>query len=334
MDASFPISLSTRCRVPLSQVIVAIPVRDEARRLPRLLAALSLAAERCPLPVTALILANNCIDESAALARAHLHPRLPVEVHVAELAEASAGAARRMALDLAARPGVLMLTTDGDAVPRPGWIAAALRAAEAGADLVCGRISADCRRALARPSCRRVAEAETAYGALLHELRHAVDRLAGRQGPSRPHYIESGASLAVRADVYQMIGGMPRMRSSEDRALVHHAECHGLVVRYDEAMRTAVSSRMDGRAEGGMAEALRQRIVDPDPLVDQAMLDPRTAARLLDEAMAGRAPLFPSRALPVGPRLRASALEAALPELRALVEARVRPHLLRLRAAA
>ncbi|MDH2329166.1 glycosyltransferase family 2 protein [Cereibacter sp. SYSU M97828] len=334
MDASFPTDVTSQFRPQLTQVVVAVPVRNEARLLPRLLSALSGATRRSALPVTALVFANNCIDESAAIGRAHDDPLLAVEVQEAELVHATAGAARRLAFDIAAREGALILTTDGDAIPHPDWIAAALRTADAGADIVCGRITADCRRVLATPSGQRTATVEGAYAALLHETRHAIDRIAGRQGPARPHYIESGASLAIRADAYRMIGGMPAVRSSEDRALVHRAESHGLTVRYENTMTAVVSARLHGRAEGGMAEALRQRMHDPDPLVDQAMLPPAIVAQLWARTVAGCAPPFPSRAEPVGPRMRTSALEDALPELRRFVEATVRPHLIHRRVAA
>lgn len=334
MDVSLSDDITFPQRPRLTQIVVAIPVRNEARRLGRLLGALANAAGRSALPVTVVVFANNCTDRSAAIAREHGHPLLTVEVQEAELADATAGAVRRIAFGMAAREGALILTTDGDAVPHADWIAAALHSANAGADVVCGRISADCRRVMACPTGRRAALVERAYGTLLHEVRHGIDRLSGRQGPARPHYMESGASMAIRADALQAIGGMPVARSSEDRALVHRAESCGLTVRYDERMNAAVSARLHGRAEGGMAEALRQRMQIPDPPADQAMLPPAVIARLWADAAAGLAPPFPSRAEPVGPRQRISDLEAALPDLQRLVEGTVRPQLRRHRVAA
>lgn len=327
MDATSSTLVSAHGRPLLTQIVVAVPVRNEARRLPRLLRALSAAAARVALPVTVVVLANNCTDHSAPIVRAFSHPSLRLELHEVDLADANAGTARRMAMDLAVRPGALILTTDGDAAPGPGWLAAALRAANKGAGLICGRIDADCRHVLATPSGRRAARAEAAYGRLQHEIRHAIDQMAGRQGPVRPHYVESGACMAIPADCYRLIGGLPPVRSSEDRALVHRAETHGVVIRYADDMRAAVSGRLHGRAEGGMAETLRQRMQDHDPLVDQAMLPVPVLADLWTRAVLGQAPRYPSRAVAVGPQLRASELEARLPVLRELVEQTVRPHL-------
>lgn len=328
MDVSLGTTVSAhRCPV-LTQIVIAIPVRNEAERLPQLLRALAAAALQSALPVTVVVLANNCTDHSANILRSFAHPLLRLEVHEITLSDPNAGLARRLAMDLAARTGALMLTTDGDAAPDPHWIAAAIHAATAGADLICGRIEADCRHVLATPSGRRVAEAETAYGKLQHEIRHAMDLLDGRQGSSRPHYIESGASMAIRADCYRLIGGLPKVRSSEDRALVHHAEAQGLIVRYAEDMLATVSGRLHGRAEGGMAETLLYRMQEEDPVADQSMLPVPVLADLWSQAVARRSLPYPSRAHPVGVRLRASDLEAGLPELGRLVEQTVRPKLL------
>ena len=315
-------------RPALTQIIVAVPVRNEAKRLPQLLRALAASAMRSPLGVTVVLLANNCTDHSTDIIRSFVHPSLRLELHEIEFADAHAGIARRKAMDLAARAGALILTTDGDAAPEPHWIAAALSAAHSGADVVCGRIDADCRHVLATSTGRRVTAAEAAYANLQHELRHAIDVLTARQGSQRPHYIESGASLAIRADCYQAIGGLPWVRSSEDRALVHRAEVHGLTVRYAEKMKATVSGRLHGRAEGGMAEALRHRMQDEDPLADQSMLPVHLLADLWDRALGGCILPFPSRARPVGLRLRASDLEAGLPALEGLVNETVRPQLL------
>ena len=63
---------------------------------------------------------------------------------------------------------------------------------------------------------------------------------------------------------------------------------------------------------------------DDDPLADQAMLAPEVLA-VWQRARTGMLTVYPDRSLPVGRRLRASDLEAALPRLRAFVETMVRP---------
>lgn len=309
----------------LTEIVVAIPIRDEEATIRPLLEALARAARQSPLPVTALVLANNCIDDSAAHARAFSDQFLALEVHEVSLTDASAGRARGLAMELAFRDGALLMTTDGDAVPDADWIAAALRATLAGADLVCGTIGCDCSHVLATQSGRRITVVEAAYADLQHELRHAIDMMAGRQSTLRPHYVESGASMAIRSDCLRMIGGLPDVASSEDRALVHRAEEMGLSVRYDSTMHAHVSARLYGRARGGMAETLRARMVDPDPLADQAMLPVDVLAHFWISAISGLTLPFPNRAVPYGRHLRASDLERDLPDLERLLSETVRP---------
>ena len=316
-------------RPALRHVTVAIPVRDEAKRLHRLLQALAGAAQACDLPVTALVLANNCMDASERIARSFRSPALQVSVHsvIFPVSTASAGRARRVAMDLAARTGGLLMTTDADAIPAQGWIRAALDAMGDGADLVCGSISADVPHVLATPSGARITRAEEAYSALLRRVRHRLDQVAGRQSAQSqtPHYMESGASMAIRADLYRAIGGLPALDFGEDRALVFRAEAHGLAVRYSCDMTARVSGRLQGRADGGMAACLRHRMQDADPLADQAMILPDALRAMWDEAMSGSIRAYPDRSVPAGPTLRASDLEARLADLAALVDGTVDP---------
>lgn len=329
MDLPLHLARSSRRCAPITQIRVAVPIRNEAERLEGLLTSLAEAADAVALPVALDAVANNCTDDSAALLRAFRHPAVTLDLHEITFpdGEASAGRARRLAMDRAARSGALVMTTDADSVMDPGWMVAALRAVEAGADLVCGMIEADLGDILACPSVARIARIEAPYGALVHEIRHCIDRMTGRQplGEERPHYVESGACMAIRADRYRHIGGLPALCSSEDRALVHLAGTHGLAITYSRDMRARVSGRLDGRAAGGMAECLRSRMQDDDPLADQAMLAPEFLAMLWQRARTGLLTVYPDRSLPVGRRLRASDLEAALPRLRAFVDTTVRP---------
>ncbi len=316
-------------RPAMTHITVAIPVRDEAERLHRLLDALAGTAANCDLPVTAVVLANNCTDGSERIARSFRSPALQVAVHPVTFPgpTASAGRARRSALDIAAETGGLLLTTDADALPGPGWIRAALDAMRAGADLICGSISTDVPHVLATPSGARITRAEEAYSALLRRVRHRLDQIAGRQPlmSATPHYMESGASMAIRADRYRAIGGLPALDFGEDRALVFRAEAHGLNVRYSADMTARVSGRLQGRADGGMAACLRHRMQDIDPMADQAMILPDTLRAMWADAMSGTIRAYPDRSVPAGPPLRASDLEARLPDLSALVDGTVEP---------
>lgn len=321
--------LPMRTSFCLDHVAIAIPVRNEARRIRRLLVSLARSAERVPWPVEVTVLANNCVDESAAITRAFQHPALRIAVHEVTFSAsmASAGRARRVAMDAAARPGGLLMTTDADAICDPDWIRCATDAVQNGADVVCGAITAKVPHVLATTSGMRITRAEASYCRVQHDIRHLLDQMVGRQplDAQRPHYMESGASMAIRADRYLAIGGLPALDHSEDRALVYRAEKHGLSVRYASDMHARVSARVQGRAEGGMAACLRHRMTDSDPLADQAMLSPPVLHALWRDAMAGGPCRFPDRSVAQGRRLRASDLEAMMPSLQRLYDLTVLP---------
>ncbi|MCJ8139952.1 glycosyltransferase [Falsirhodobacter halotolerans] len=305
-------------------IVIAVPMRNEARSVPRLLRSLGRAARRVEGRVTVLALANDCEDGTADALRRAAIPFLDVVIEELRLPPdlSSAGYARRLCMDHAAAlaPEGVMLTTDADAVVTPGWIAAALTALDNGADLVCGTIAV-CRHAIP-PSVSndRIVRAERAYADLLHEVRYRLDLRAGRQPPTgRPHYMESGAALALRTRTYHALGGLPHVSTSEDRALVHRAGEVGLRVTYCPQMRTFVSARMDGRAEDGMAACLRTRMTVADPPADQSMLSVATLADLWAASLSDPTRPFPDRSHPFGARLRASDLERMLPELQRFV---------------
>jgi glycosyltransferase involved in cell wall biosynthesis len=137
--------------------VIAIPARDEAMRVERCLAALAVQRSRCGTPVSqsafeVLLLANNCSDKTAEIAR-RFAPRLPFSLFVVERslpsALAGAGGARRMVMDEAAvrletrtRDGAI-LTTDADSVVSPTWFCDNLRNLKKGADCVAGYIDAE-----------------------------------------------------------------------------------------------------------------------------------------------------------------------------------------------
>lgn len=162
-----------------------------------------------------------------------------------------AGRARAAAMDAGlasiTEDGVL-LTTDADTRPDRNWLAASV-AALGTADLVCGHIR---RRDATRDAWRLPMER---YLDRLTDLRAAVDPIV--HDPAPRHWNEGGASIALTAAAYRAVGGVPRLPSGEDRALVDAVRRHGLRVRHDPSVRVVTSSRAGGRATGGLADAIR-----------------------------------------------------------------------------
>ncbi|MFC0201211.1 glycosyltransferase [Paracoccus rhizosphaerae] len=313
---------------PIDRIVVAIPVKDEESRIQSALLALDRAAREVALPVSAVVLVNNSSDRTIARIDS-IACSLSIGLHVQEVTLppplANAGGARRLAMEMAAdrAPQGVLMTTDADSVVAPHWFRASLQGL-ATSELVCGAI--DVEELPAEAAGCRIARIERKYGCIMHEIRYASDRLGGRQGGrTRPHYMESGATLAMRTSTYDAIGGLPPVGFGEDRALVHRVEAQGLRVRYCPAMRAAVSGRLDGRAVGGMAACLRARSLSPDPVADQAMLTRPHIESLWEAARDGQHVLWPDRSVPHGPAQRASDLERALPGLAVFLAEEVRP---------
>lgn len=253
-----------------SEVVVAIPARDEAERIRLCLIALNEQTKR---PHSVVLLLNNCSDMSESIARSMasgLHFRLDVISRDLPPAQANAGRARRLAMEFAAvRAGDdgVLLTTDADAVVPPDWIFRNLAALGRGADIVCGRSVIDPLEATMIPAHLHEDDArECRLIALLDELAWVLD--PEPHDPLPRHTEASGASLAVRTEAFRRVGGIPAIPTGEDRAFVRALWLIDAQVRHDPAIQVTVSGRIVGRAEGGMADAIRRRMGSQDEFTD------------------------------------------------------------------
>ena len=258
----------------MPQIVVAIPVRDEAALIADCLRALALQGGKTRAEI--LLLVNNSTDGTAATAVA-LRPTLPCPVHVLEHSfpphQANAGNARRIAMQHAAMmaglDGIIM-TTDADGCVAPDWVEANLAALRAGADVVCGQALIDPLDALAIPQHLHDDDAqEVAYCRLLDQIACLVDPEPADPWPR--HSEDSGASIAVRTGTFLAAGGVPAVPSGEDRALVQALRRIDARIRHDPDVTVSVSGRTVGRAKDGMADTIARRLVRQDPMVDSAM---------------------------------------------------------------
>ncbi len=262
--------------------VVAIPVRDEAERIGGCLAAL--ARQSVPTDHIVLLL-NNCTDRTADLVRGlpQAHHRLHIIESKLDESLASAGFARALAMKHAAslaassrNQEAVILTTDADAEVPENWVEANLRAIEQGADAVCGMAVIDPLEALFIPRHLHEDDArEVAYGRLLDEIASMV--LPDPADPWPRHTEGSGASIAIRASMLREVGGMPCVPSGEDRALIERLRLIDARVRHDPRISVVVSGRIEGRAQGGMADTMRRRILKQDEFVDHR-IEPAWAA--------------------------------------------------------
>ncbi|HET7312781.1 glycosyltransferase [Salinisphaera sp.] len=240
-----------QCAPPL---VICIPVRDETRRLPALIQALAEQRDGAPFGVCLLFDGPqpDCRDRAIEQARA---ARLTLyHDSIARQKRSNAGRARRaaMALGLAtlgdAADG-LILTTDADCRPAPDWVAAN-RAALAEVDIVAGHI-----RREPLPAHRRRDRLER-YLERLYTLERTLDPITYEPPPGHPSI--GGASLGFRASVYRALGGFATLAAGEDTDLVQTARRLGFWVRRDHQVRVETSSRLFGRARGGLADELRR----------------------------------------------------------------------------
>ncbi|GAB2956289.1 glycosyltransferase [Hymenobacter coalescens] len=266
-------------------ICVIIPAKNEADALPGTLAALAaqLDAHGRPFPpqrFEVIVLANNCTDATAPVARAwgRRHPQLRLHVLEATLpaAEAHVGRARRLLMDEAARrlehagqPGGLIVSTDADTRVAPDWLAALEAEFAHGSDAVGGRILPEAPPTR-RCSVRRLHLRDAAYRLGLARLEHLLDPNAADPWPR--HHQHFGGSLALTVAAYRRVGGLPVVPYLEDEALCQQLHLHDLRLRHSPAVRVYTSARQQGRVAVGLSWQLRTWADDAaagrEPLVD------------------------------------------------------------------
>jgi Glycosyl transferase family 2 len=261
--------------LPLEQceVCVIIPVKDEADTIQATLEAISI--QTClagkplsPLRYEIIILANNCSDESAKIARqfAKQHPSLVL--HVVEIflppEKAYVGYARKLLMDEAyyrlvsvGRRRGIIASTDGDTRVSKTWIAATLYEVNCGVDAVGGRIITDqkSRHALSNRAKTFFLQ-EVGYRSLVAKMEFYLD-----PDPSDPiprHFQHYGASLAVTAEMYAQAGGMPPVRTPEDEAFYQSLLRVNARFRHSPLVQVTTSARESGRSPVGLANQLRR----------------------------------------------------------------------------
>ena len=255
---------------------IAIPARNERSRILGCLGAcrrsMALSSKRGAL----VLMVNNTTDGTDAVARQWgLGNDFPLSVSVENFCDANAhaGMARRRALDLAlalVKPEGALLTTDADSIPTPAWVPENLREIAQGAALVCGRPFFDEDEVAALPpGVLETGNSETAYRAMSLELDAILDPDPWNPWPH--HGSASGASLAIRADLYQRLGGLPVVPCGEDRAMLRAVRERDLPVRFSDHAAVATSCRLTGRATGGMADTIAGRIGASDHWCDEAL---------------------------------------------------------------
>jgi Glycosyl transferase family 2 len=259
--------------LPECEICVIVPVRNEADRLDSTLTALAHQMDLDGYPFSSdryevILFANNCSDDSAAIARQFVeqHPHLilhvvesilpPEQAYIGWVRKQLMDEAHRRLISLGRKRGVIA-STDGDSCVAPDWIAATLYEVACGADAVGGRIVTDqSDRAMLAPYARACHLREVGYRFLVAELEAYLDPNPFDILPR--HFQHYGASLAVTAEMYEQAGGMPAVRTPEDVALYQALVRVNARFRHSPLVRVTTSARQIGRAQGGLANQLKQ----------------------------------------------------------------------------
>jgi hypothetical protein len=256
-------------------VVVAIPVKDEAERIVSCICSIGNQTDVDFAAMCVILLLNNTTDATADKVR-EIEAHLPfaLELRHVELPEAyaNAGWARRLAMEAAAdrlAPDGLILTTDADTVVEVDWIAANRREIEAGVDAVAGYVMANPDELMELPpAILERGSLEWEYQQLVAEMVARVD--PDPHDPWPRHNQNCGASAAITVCAYRRIGGLPPRPVGEDRALFEAVRRVDGRIRHSLDVQVVTSARMDGRASGGLSDAIRLR-GEPDHACDEML---------------------------------------------------------------
>jgi Glycosyl transferase family 2 len=264
--------------LPQCEVCIIVPVRNEAKLLKSCLNALACQIDFEGKPIDSeryevILLANNCNDDSAAIAHHFARQHSDFRLHVVERtlppSEAYIGRVRQILMDEAyarlAKLGLaglgskygIIASTDGDTQVSSTWIAATQLEISRGADAVGGRITADVASCDALdPFVRMRYLRGDYYHQLIVELESYLDLNPYDCWPRHAqHY---GASLAVTAQMYQKVGGMPATRTPEDVAFYRALLRVGARFRHSPLVQVSTSARQTVRVEQGFSAQLNQ----------------------------------------------------------------------------
>ena len=254
------------------EVCVIVPVRDEAENITATLTALTNQIDLTGKPFDKsryeiIVLANNCSDNSAEVVRCFARNHPDLVLHLVEMTiesdRAHIGWVRKLLMDEACRRFKAMgrnlgiiASTDGDTKVSHTWIAATVAEIDSGADAVGGRIIT-CSESRDRldPTTRLYYLRYQRYGYLVSRLEARLDPYFESSPRHHHHY---GASLAVTAQMYAKVGGLPPLRSSEDVALYDALMRVDARFRHSPRVRAITSARAVGRAEAGLSDRLSQ----------------------------------------------------------------------------
>ncbi len=224
-------------KTEVTRIGVVVPAHNEERLLARCLTALRAASRPVPVPVTFIVVLDDCTDASRDICR-------QCGVDSQEIKARNVGTARAIGfqtlIDDEPNPARLWLaSTDADSQVEPTWLHQQLDLARAGADVVLGVVRLD-------------------QDSAAPELRHAFDADYQKHlFDDGTHNHVHGANLGLRASVYLRAGGFPQIPNHEDHRLIHRLRrTPGVIITRSQQLIVSTSARLESRCDGGFAATL------------------------------------------------------------------------------
>lgn len=247
---------------------IIVPVKDEANHLHQMLDALRLQVDPAGKEVTkasyeVLLLANNCTDNSYALAKAYQCKHRDFNLHVAEIylekKEAHIGTVRRLLMDEAYQryeqlkdTDGIIISTDGDSRVDRHWLHYIFEEFAQGCDVVGGRIISDQSNS---PS-RKFHLKDVGYRYLVSHLESHIDPCAFDPWPR--HFQCFGPSTAVKCSIYEKAGRLPVLPFLEDENFRKALIRIDARIRRSPQVKVYTSSRESGQVDFGFSIQLQE----------------------------------------------------------------------------
>lgn len=217
----------------IDSFVVVIPARDEEELVEACLRSVVEAARTVEIPVTIVLVADDCADATAAIART-----IP-GVDVLETPFANVGAARAAGIRFALEGftgQAWIANTDADSTVPPTWLQVQLEAASQQYDLVIGTV---------RPRAEDLTDEQQRGWHRTHDDGQALGHV-------------HGANLGILSTVYNAAGGFYEQSEHEDVSLVSRAQANGARILATGDLEVETSGRLRGKTPGGYAAHLAE----------------------------------------------------------------------------
>ncbi len=247
------------------KVVVTIPAHNEEGNIADCL--LSLADQRTvfdnfvdPQEFEVLVLCHNCTDNTRRICQRIQDGHKNFNLRILDTARPevnNVGAVRRILMRIARSrvtyPKGYIATTDADTIVGRYWMANLLGYLGSGYGCIGGHI--DIQTLGMSDNSIRILALKRQYEIL---RTHLEDRfIPNPWDPAPRHSHNSGPNLAVRADVYDGVGGMPPIGFCEDIAFYDLVVWGGHKVRHCPLTKVTTSGRIDPRTPWGFGAELR-----------------------------------------------------------------------------